>query len=307
LAARRTEILQSIARQLGLDAPDANMKQTFDRFAAGYRVLQALSIVSEPRHFSLWRKEELRARIDQGEQIPSFAKDSDGEIIYTLGIDFAINEGDAAEASLAAVRRQIADLVWPINIGAGATGDPDAQIDAGIAWVRDSAAQLANVSSAEMQRSAVMLVLHETVETTLVSHYIRSADRRWFCEGVANFVALNVLRELIGDAGATNYYDVAQELAKYSSLQTRIDLLRWPVAEAAAATQLPPDLNAASYAFATASIASAFTDLPRDALAKTLQQAARDSDAMNMDTVEQAYRQVALRSLRAFAATNTHR
>lgn len=142
-----------------------------------------------------------------------------------------------------------------------------------IAGLREQLAQLASFQSAELQRLAVMNVLHETVEATLVDQFIRSPDRRWFCEGVANFVAFKTLEVLLGTEVAKSYYDVDAEVAKYAALKGKVDLEHWPVVEDPRSKEVPADVNLASYAFATKRVFEGFAEEGR--LAKVLTEGAK--------------------------------
>jgi len=42
------------------------------------------------------------------------------------------------------------------------------------------------------------IVIHETTEAGIVDHFLGSADRRWFCEGTANYVAWSLARNRAG-------------------------------------------------------------------------------------------------------------
>ena len=88
-------------------------------------------------------------------------------------------------------------------------------------------------------------VLHEATEATIIEHYLSSADRRWFCEGVANYLAYRTLETLLGAEAARAYYDVNAEVARYAALRPRVDLERWRVKEDPKSSELPADVNTA--------------------------------------------------------------
>ena len=145
----------------------------------------------------------------------------------------------------------------------------------------------------------VCVVGKVTADRFIGSQYLRSADRRWFCEGVANFVTYRVLAGIVGADVARSYYDVDAELAKHAALRTRIDLPRWLVVEDASSRVVPPEVNAASYAFATKAIFSAFAHGEQRLLANVLTEVAKTpKDRATIDTVYAAYRALTGRDLR---------
>jgi hypothetical protein len=156
-----------------------------------------------------------------------------------------------------------------------------------------------------------MTVLHEVVESTLVSDYVRSPDRRWFCEGVANWLALEVIRERLGDERATRVYDVDALLAR-TSPGGFAALAKWPTAESAGAKHYPSELNQDNYVRATwvmrqivAKQGSAFIAQWLTEIRKT------PAENASIQTVEAAFRKLTNENLQAYlagpAAANTAR
>jgi hypothetical protein len=81
------------------------------------------------------------------------------------------------------------------------------------------------------QQQAWFLVAHETTEWAIVNTVIKSADRRWFCDGMANWVAMQDVDRRFGpgkgaEAFAKSY--PADELRKQAAT---VDLRAWPTEE----------------------------------------------------------------------------
>lgn len=95
------------------------------------------------------------------------------------------------------------------------------------------------------------LILHETTEIGIIDRYMRGPDRRWFCDGVANYAAWRVVRDLDGPAAAKRVYNLSGQLARYAPLRTEADLRRWPAVEDQSETDRESALNSARYAYAT--------------------------------------------------------
>ena len=51
--------------------------------------------------------------------------------------------------------------------------------------------QFAATTEESFQNPAILacLILHETAEVGIVERYLGSSDRRWLCDGMANYVA----------------------------------------------------------------------------------------------------------------------
>jgi hypothetical protein len=288
LRSRRVEILRMIADRLALPAPTAKMGETYDAFAAGHLALQNLKVMDSATHFALWRKPELMARLNAGQQLPGFTRAPDGGIQFSMQTSFDFKDGENPDKSIARLREDLGRFSWPIKIGEPEGGSPDDEVQKRLDEIANAAAQMTAFQSAESQRKGVTNVLHETVEMTLVSSYLRSADRRWFCEGVANYVAYRVLEQLLGKETARGYYDPDAEAQRYLASKNRVDLLRWPVAEDARAKDIPAEVNDASYALATKAVFDAFGD--GDLLARVLVELRKTPlDKANIDTVYAAY------------------
>lgn len=98
------------------------------------------------------------------------------------------------------------------------------------------------------------VVLHETTEIGIVDRYMRAPDRRWFCDGVANYVPWRVVRDLHGQAAANSVYNLGEQLAKHAAFREQADLRKWPAVEKQTAEEQHTPLDNARYAFAAHAI-----------------------------------------------------
>jgi len=296
LTTRRAEVLELIGEQLALPPTTPKMQQVYDAFAKANAALGAATSMPAANRFALWHTEELQARLAAGQNVAGFRRAADGGLEVNISASLQFNEGEAPEVGLRRMREEWAKVVWPIKIGAEPGATPEAEVRERLGAMRQNLAGLGAYQSAEMQRMAVMNVLHETVESTLVDRFIRSADRRWFCEGVSNYVAFAVLQSLVGSEAAKQYYDVDAMVARNAALQDRVDLEHWPVAEDARAKPVPEDVTLANYAYATQRVFEAFKE--EGTLAKVLAELGKTSrDEANFASVAAAYRKVTGRTL----------
>jgi len=100
--------------------------------------------------------------------------------------------------------------------------------------------------------ATAFIVLHETAETGLVGAIIASPDRRWLCDGTANYVAWRVLHDLIDPAFARKGYDLDGLLRRVAPFRDGVDLAGWAAAERDA--PMAEELVDAHYTFATRAI-----------------------------------------------------
>lgn len=174
------------------------------------------------------------------------------------------------------------EMVIPI-IYRGELGTPphDAAFSA-IEFFRNAAAAAAREKFAAYRSSVLVgIILHETAEVGLVENIIASRDRRWLCDGTANYVAWRVTRDVLGADFAAEVYDLSAQLRLHAAQQSHINLASWSAAENQDKNHSNTDLSRAHYAFATRAIfliaerhgddavAQLWTDVARTPIAKT--------------------------------------
>lgn len=147
------------------------------------------------------------------------------------------------------------------------------------------------------------LLVHETTENGIVGQYLGSRDRRWLCEGVANYTAWKIARDRVGEAGAEKIYDVQAQLARYADLRGQIDLWNWPAVENQQEADRSTRLNAAHYAFATEAVFLMVQRHGEDFLPKLFREIGKTARAKtDMRTVKKAYKKLSGDSLDALLA-----
>ncbi|HEX2860413.1 MAG TPA: hypothetical protein VHN79_02190 [Lacunisphaera sp.] len=97
----------------------------------------------------------------------------------------------------------------------------------------------------------VGVILHETAETGLVENIIASPNRRWLCDGTANYVMWRVARDLMGADFAHQVYSLDAKLLEHAAHQPKINLAAWAAAEKEQDGEVDRELNRAHYTFAT--------------------------------------------------------
>lgn len=156
--------------------------------------------------------------------------------------------------------------------------------------------KLRSFQPSQFQDAAVLanLILHETTETGIVERYIGGRDRRWLCEGVANYAAWKIARDRAGEAAARSVYDVQGQLARYADLRGKIDLRKWPPAENQRKEDANTPLTRAHYAFAARAVFLIAERQGQDFLPRFFQEIGKTPrPKTTMRTVEQAYKKLA--------------
>lgn len=301
LHARRTELLQAIARQVGLPAPRPIQERTFDTFLGYYDVLDEAmrhAAAAFPgrlavRRIAIWQRDDLIRRLRAGEKIDGMAYDAatdSGQFdfrsditggpdsnprikaIYDAiaaqqlqhtfnydqtGIAATVTPGGKPQAlptalALPPSEKTAPEFVLPV-IYRGEMATPPRPENFNGLWddLRRAAAQIGPSLAKYRDARVVGIIFHETAEIGLVDGIIGSADRRWLCDGTANYVAWRVARDFFGPEFAQQVYDLDGQLRQYAAQQPRIKLARWSAAEAQKSDAASDVLNRAHYAFAT--------------------------------------------------------
>jgi hypothetical protein len=146
----------------------------------------------------------------------------------------------------------ISNLVFPIIYRGDAATAPDQEtfdyLPRSLAAARET---LGRQAAAYRDPNLVAIILHETAEAGLIENLIRSADRRWLCDGTANYVAWRVTRDLTGPGFAQQVYPLDAQLRRHAVQQPKVDLAAWPAIENQKDEEAGTDLDLAHYAFAT--------------------------------------------------------
>lgn len=160
----------------------------------------------------------------------------------------------ATEAETPAKSEPTREMVIPIIYRGELTTPPSDAAFSVIELFRNSAAAAHEKLAAYRSAVLVGIILHETTEVGLVENIIASRDRRWLCDGTANYVAWRVARDVFGADLAREVYDLDAQLRLHAAQQPHIDLAAWSTAENEKEDSADAGLNRAHYAFAARAI-----------------------------------------------------
>lgn len=202
--------------------------------------------MERPSCYALWRQTEVQARLKAGQPVFGFGSNGERGFVFEQAVNLSKKPG-----ANAGPRGAGPALRWPVTIDEASQVSPEQQLSERVDEIDHLQAELGEA----VQRAAVFLVLHEATESGIIETYLRSPDRRWFCDGVANYVAMRLIAAEVGAEEAKRYYDLEAELQVHAPVASRIDLLTWPAAENVSKARGTENLGFAEYAFATKAIA----------------------------------------------------
>jgi hypothetical protein len=254
---------------------------------------------------------EEQARIGKSEQQSlhhAFNYRVDANGVGNISATFQLNAGNAQPAILSptttnddgasrkrfrALLSNISELEIPIILSdQNAVQSPNAIARSAFEPCRglaDKWTQLAHFRDGPLAQ----IVIHETTEAGIVDHFLGSADRRWFCEGTANYVAWSLARNRAGLDFARTVYDLDWNLAHFAKFQLQIDLQKWPAAERQPEKDAASQLSAAHYAFATRAIVTMAQTYGEDIVPRLLREIGKTPRSKaSMKTVAKAYEKV---------------
>lgn len=194
--------------------------------------------------------------------------------------------------------RELRDTSWPIVLKAEDAGKvPDTVAREFVERLRAPFGQ----ANTHGYRNPVLLhlILHEVAEVGLVENYIGSADRRWLCDGMANYVSWKLVRDRCGAEFAQQSYDLDAQLARHSAQWTQIDLRKWRAAENTKEEENGTPVMSAHYAFATRVVFEMVRQHGEAVVPKLFQEVAKTPrKKVRMETVEKAYRKLTGKKLK---------
>ena len=191
----------------------------------------------------------------------------------------------------------------PVVIKPDQMGLPPKELAAALAQTLGAFTKFTTERLAEDPDQLAYLIFHETTEMGVVDRYIGSADRRWLCEGVANYTAWRVARDVAGEAAALRVYNLPAQLAQYADYRTKVDLRRWPAVENQRPADAETPLTKAHYAYATRAVSLMVGRHGEDLLPRLLQEIGRTPrQKVTMRTVAKAYKKLTGEDLSAILA-----
>jgi hypothetical protein len=134
------------------------------------------------------------------------------------------------------------------------------------------------------------VVVHELVEGSLVREVIASTDRRWFCDGMANLIAILECDRRFGAGTGMHVLDTGYDPEESRQVAKRMDLLAWEAVEDEDEAEEDEELTNAMYRYATMVMLAAVEGQGPDFIRRWLEEIQRTPwNRTNTETVMAAY------------------
>lgn len=221
LKEQRADILQQIATQLALPKPTPRLEEVYDSGLVAFGQVKDKLRQGMPSRYALWRKDDLKARLRAGQKIEGHALDGDGAI-FKADLNFQNNLDQPPEVAIAAIDATWAKVVWPVFIG---EKTPQEDIKSAFQMLFQTKSQLG-----AMEAMGVLAIVHSAVGETLENSWFADTEGRWFQEGLATWLVLEIVSDRVGAADARRYYDPVAVLKRMPSA-TGNNLEKWVVTE----------------------------------------------------------------------------
>ena len=279
------EYLAAISRYLNLPRATPQMMAILARASllGGRTDPVAAQARASLKNFQLWRESDLMARLDAGLMVEGIVRRADGK-------GFEVN----------APKNLINFDTWPLPIVITSRDQETGAelVDKKIAEARQA---LLLQARAQSLRISIHTLLQETVEAALVENYIASKDRRWFCAGVACYVAYKVIENKIGPEAALRYYDIDAQLSLYGDMKPVANLEKWTLAEDQAPEIRGMRANQANTVFAAEVIFNLTAQHGPEFISRLLAEIGKTRrDKANLKTVYRAYKHLQHEELRPY-------
>ena len=271
------ETLKAI-RKLGIPA---------ERDAATYFSNQAAMAANAPLLFfglfdgndiAVWARDDLEQVLKNGVEVDSFKITPEGKLNYTFGFKF--NYTADADSKMTDIVDSMGKIPAPTFYAIAKSEDDrdlaDLPVEKQIAAIREGAQMIQVFFSAADkitpeqvgglgsrildERQSFLVIIHEVVETGLIREVISSKNRRWFCDGMANLIALRHSDRRFGEGSGLETLNTMYDVENIESLAAQVDLLDWQAAENDANNPSIAEakgLTAAYYYYATKALLAA--------------------------------------------------
>lgn len=184
-----------------------------------------------------------RGTMERGAVDPSKLLEQAPEVVFPVLLVRAEIEGKTVEEQIAALEKR--DVFLRDLCRAADTIGPE------VLGGREPAPLLSDAQ-------AFFIMVHEAIEAALVRQVIGSPDRRWFCDGFANLVAIRECERRFGEGMGWATFESLFDPERSRALRDQVDLLAWSATDDEKADLAKIEgVPAAHYYFATLAVAEA--------------------------------------------------
>ena len=268
-------------------------------------------------NFNLAQTEEMKARIEAAKsqrltQALNYTIDKDGVAHIKASFALDLRKGAVAEQRYTtfdpyvdfnqrvdAQLKTVKPFTSPIIVPDDSSPDDIENVISKNIGMLEATEDMSHGTTDYRDGALVMVVLHETTELGIIEQYIGSADRRWFCDGVANYVAWKIANERAGVEFAKSVYDLDGQLRRLKPNQSKVNLRKWAAVEREEAKATSnQELIEAHYAFATRTVQMMVERNGEDFLPKLFRELGKTPrQKTSYKTVQKAYQSLTKQKL----------
>ena len=252
LKAGKDNALRLISEILALPGSTGEMAEIYDIFTQ--ESLSRIHSLLDFKKAVIWDSTTLRKRLEKGQSVTNFKLSNDS-------IDFQWRyeiRGNTETGQVEFVHFQGVSLVIEVPVlvdlsDLDATTLAERLEEAKKTSYRTFDFALVVVGDAEVEVSSttIWLAIHEVAEVAMTKAYVHSNDRRWFSDGIANYIAYRYIQHQYGNDFADRLYASLLSLERYGPLLEKVDLLTWSVGDSETESSSQGKLNEAYYYLAT--------------------------------------------------------
>ena len=222
LQEQRAQVLEQIATLLALPNPTPRLEQTYDGGVQGLTEIREKLRLGMPSRYALWRKDDIKARLRAGQKLEGYELEGD-DAAFRMKLEFPRNLDKPREEVIADIDATWAKAVWPVFIEENSPTDAVKQSMRDLFKLKSSAAGT--------EAMGVLAVLRAAVGESLEASWFAGADARWFQQGLATWLTLEIIEDRVGANDARRYYDPRAVLNRAPNA-TGTSLEKWVVGDA---------------------------------------------------------------------------
>jgi hypothetical protein len=235
------EVVKFLHKELGLTAPKNQAAQGIAGLPA-FVLHQLIAALPTGKQVKFYDANELKARLTNGETIPNFVLDpetGDVKLSLALSLDLSIVEGQQP------TNNKSGGTVFPLIIKPATL---EKELDEAVKQLDQI-----NDSYNSIAPQVIGASIHEGAELAIVTNFnIITPFRRWFCDGMANYLTARCLEKFVSKDAAKSFLQ-SFDASNFIDYKDQIDLMHWRSEEweENSPVQMDKELDNIAYVFAT--------------------------------------------------------
>ncbi len=300
-------------QQYGFTGSEEEMRLWATQAAVMANLGQLVVRVFDGNEIQIWFKQDLKSLIKLGVDVPDFTLNKEEDTVL-YNFEFSYGASATVDDVVAAID-SVPSKFFPVVIkeaGKVVKGSIEEQIAAirkGDVMVKQLTESADTITPEQLtgkttrlltDEQSFFVVVHGVVEADLLRDTIASDDRRWFCDGLANVIAIRECDRRFGKkVGMETFFSMFPEEESKRHL-SKVNLLKWAAAEVENESVAEAEgLGAAYYHYATKALLEATKGRDTKFIANWISKINQTQwNRTNTETVIRAYDQLTGKDLR---------